>query len=251
MNKLVLKFIFSKYFAWILCIGLVSLLYYNYSHPKVKEVLIQPSDVNQVDSCTYQSTVETVTKDTYDKMHDSLITKIKNLQSELKIKTKDIHSAIGVGADISDSVVGHLELPETPEPVLTPLSDSLVINYNDPWTYIHAEGRLSKPDSILINYKVISFLSLQFYRLWKKNGRYIKQKSRSPAAPFYRKEHNYNHSHNGKKKIGNKNCCFSSACRDTDKTYNIPKNSNYKACLGKTTQQGKKFSIGQKHITPT
>jgi len=167
MSRLILKFIFSKYFAWILCTGLISLLYYNYSNPKIKEVLIQPEDVTQIDSCTYQATVESVTKDTYNKMHDSLITKIKDLQSKLKIKTKDIHTAAGINASTSDSVVGHLTMPETSDTVLKPLSDSLVIDYNDPWTYIHAEGRLSKPDSILINYKVNSNLSIITHTSYK------------------------------------------------------------------------------------
>lgn len=162
--EILFKFMKSKIGLWTLIVALVATIIYQISHPKVKEILIQPQIIEQIDSTTTQKEVDIVSISTYKKMQDSLTLRIKSLQSDLKIKNKDLNSAAGIIAGLKDTIenakFSYTEFIPNDSTKIPPLIDRFAINYTDKWTYIHAEGKVLEPDSVKIEYSINADLTL-------------------------------------------------------------------------------------------
>lgn len=163
--EILFKFLKSRIGPWMLVILIGFICYYQFTHPKVKEILIQPDVTELIDSITTQVEANTVSISTYNKMQDSLTLRIKNLQSDLKIKNKDLKSAAGIISALKDTIENAKftytpYVPSDSSEVVPPLIDSFAINYTDKWTYIHAEGRVLEPDSVKVEYSMNADLTL-------------------------------------------------------------------------------------------
>lgn len=170
--NIIWKILSNKLTLLAIIAGLVYLSYY--FSKRTKEVLIT-TEVVRVDTVTVESQINEITLSTYKRMNDEKTKAIKKLQEELGIRNSELKEAQRIIAEIRDSVYGRVD-------TVLIKQDSLHLEYHDDWTNIEAQGRLSKPDSILVTYSTDANLTAithtaykpaktkfgkWWYRLWK------------------------------------------------------------------------------------
>lgn len=152
------KIISSKLFLIVIILSLFFVINRLYNHPR--EVYIDQF-IEKIDTVYIKSQVNTISIDTYKKMRDSLTVKIKSLQSELKIKNKNLTGASQIISNISDTVIARIDT------VLINNNDSIHFTYKDDFTYIEANGKFSDSDSLNVIYNTSANLTAISYYEYK------------------------------------------------------------------------------------
>lgn len=124
----------------------------------------------KIDSITSSIKANTVSRDVYEEMNDELSLKIKKLQSELDIRTKDLNSAAAIIASLRDSIKVKAEvIPVDPiiKDSIIVHCDSISITHSNEFDTIRVNGNTCHPEDFSIDYSINSNLSVFDHIVYK------------------------------------------------------------------------------------